>query len=296
MSAIVPVVVVHGGAGDVALENRARHQDGCMRAAAAGRDVFAQGGSSLDAVQAAVEVLENDPLFNAGTGACLTEAGTLELDASIMRGSDLSCGAVTGLSPYRNPIRIARAVLEDGKHVLYSGDGAIAFATRAGFLPSTLEEMRTDEARQRLELVLQGRASKTWAGGTVGAVACDAQGRVAAATSTGGTVGKALGRVGDSPLVGAGTYADDELGAGSATGNGEAIIRATLTRTACEYLRDGASPEEAAQRVIALLGKRVQGLGGIILVDTRGRSAAAFNTATMTHAIARLGEDVFSAC
>jgi beta-aspartyl-peptidase (threonine type) len=295
MSGVVPVVLVHGGAGDVAVEKRARHQEGCKRAAAAGRDVFAQGGSALDAVQAAVEVLEDDPVFNAGTGACLTEAGTLELDASIMRGSDLRCGALTVLSPFKNPIRIARAVLEDGKHVLYAAAGAVAFAKQAGFAEATLEGMRTDESLRRLELVLKGRASREWAGGTVGAVACDANGHVAAATSTGGTVGKKPGRVGDSPLIGAGTYADDELGAASATGIGEAIIRATLTRTACEYLRGGASPEDAAQRAIAMFGARVQGVGGIILVDAQGRTAAAFNTVTMTHAIARMGEEVVGA-
>lgn len=290
---IAPVVLVHGGAGDVAPEKRERHIEGCKLAAAAGREAMLQGGSALDAVEAAVAVLEDDSVFNAGTGGCLTEAGTLEFDASIMNGAGLKAGAITVLPPFKNPIRIARAVLEDGKHVFYAAEGALAFALRAGFTRATLEEMRTDEAVRRLELVLKGRASTGWAGGTVGAVACDAHGHVASATSTGGTVGKKPGRVGDTPVIGAGTYADDELGACSATGIGEAILRATLTRTACEYLRGGVSPDEAAARAIAMFGARVQGEGGIILVDTQGRTAAAHNTKTMTHAIARVGHDVF---
>lgn len=288
MSAVKPVVLVHGGAGDVAEAMRARHQDGAQKAAERGLQVLRDGGTSLDAVAEAVTVLEDDPVFNAGTGACLTEKGTLELDASIMRGADLAVGAVTVLPPFRNPILVARAVLEQGRHVFYAAEGARAFAIANGFTESSLEEMRTEDAARRLELVLAGKTPTTnWAGGTVGAVACDASGRVAAATSTGGTVGKKCGRVGDTPIVGAGTYADDELGACSATGVGEAILRATLTRTACEYLRAGATVDEAAERAIAMFQTRVNGSGGIILVNTRGDVAASFNTKTMTHAIAR---------
>ena len=209
MSAVQPVVLVHGGAGDVPESMRARHQEGAQNAADLGLRVLHAGGSALDAVVAAVSALEDDPVFNAGTGACLTERGTLELDASIMRGSDLALGAVTVLPPFKNPIQVARAVLENGKHVFYAAEGARDFALAHGFAEASLSDMRTDDAVRRLELVLAGKTTTNWAGGTVGAVACDAVGRVAAATSTGGTVGKKCGRVGDTPVVGAGTYADD---------------------------------------------------------------------------------------
>jgi beta-aspartyl-peptidase (threonine type) len=286
------LVAVHGGAGDVLDARRPLHVEGAKRAAAAGRDVLARGGSALDAVQAAVELLEDDPLFNAGTGACLTAAGTLEFDASIMEGTALRAGAVTVLPPFLHPIAIARAALEDGRHILYAAHGAVAFAAQAGFAPSALEAMRTPEAAERLQLVLAGRASPGWAGGTVGAVACDAQGRVAAATSTGGTVGKLPGRVGDSPLLGCGTYADDEGGACSATGAGEAIMRATLARAAVDLMRSGVPAPEAARAAVATLGSRFAGTGGLVLVDRRGRVGFAWSTRTMSHAVATVDGDV----
>lgn len=288
-----PVVIVHGGAGDVPESRRAAHVEGARRAAAAGREVLAAGGSALDAAQRAVEVLEDDPLFNAGTGACLTEAGTIELDASIMDGATLRAGAVAALPPHVHPIAVARAVLEDGRHVLYAAAGAAAFARTHGFAAATLEQLCTDDARRRLALVLAGGADSGWAGGTVGAVACDAHGRTAAATSTGGTVAKKPGRIGDTPLLGAGTYADDEAGAASATGKGEAIMRVTLTRHAVDLLRTGRSPEDAARASIDMLAARVGGAtGGIVLVAPDGRIGHARNTATMSWAAARVGEEV----
>jgi beta-aspartyl-peptidase (threonine type) len=290
---LVPVVLVHGGAGDVSEARRAAHVEGARRGAIAGREVLAAGGSALDAVQRAVEVLEDDPLFNAGTGACLTETGTIELDASIMDGATLRAGAVAALPPYLHPIAVARAVLEDGRHVLYAADGADAFARAQGFTPATLEQLCTDDAKRRLALVLAGGADSGWAGGTVGAVACDARGRTAAATSTGGTVGKKPGRIGDTPLIGAGTYADDEAGAASATGKGEAIMRVTLTRHAIDLLRSGRSPEEAARASVDMLAARAAGAtGGIILVGPDGRVGHARNTTTMSWAAARVGTEV----
>ncbi len=286
------LVAVHGGAGDVPDARRPLHEEGAKRAAAVGRDVLARGGSALDAVQAAVEVLEDDPLFNAGTGACLTAAGTLELDASVMEGTTLRAGAVTVLPPFQHPIAIARAVLEDGRHVLYAAEGARDFAERAGFAPSTLAAMCTPDAAERLKLVLAGRAGPGWAGGTVGAVARDAEGRVAAATSTGGTVGKLPGRIGDSPLPGCGTYADDEGGACSATGAGEAIIRVTLARMVVDLMRGGVPAPEAAKAAIATFGARVAGSGGIVVVDRHGRPGFAWNTRTMSHAVAWVGGEV----
>ncbi|MCS6798599.1 MAG: isoaspartyl peptidase/L-asparaginase [Myxococcota bacterium] len=292
MRAPHPVVVVHGGAGDVPVERHAEAVEGCRRAARAGLEVLLAGGSALDAAQRAVEVLEDDPLFNAGTGACLTEAGEIELDASVMEGTGLRAGAVAALPPFRNPVRIARAVLEEGRHVMMSGPGAAAFARSMGFEPADPESMITEASRRRLETWKQGRAEAGWAGGTVGAVACDASGRLAAATSTGGRVGKRPGRVGDSPVPGAGTFADDEAGACSCTGDGEAILRVGLARLAVDLLRVGLHADEAARAAIATLGRRVGGTGGLVLLDRRGRFAACWNTRTMSHAVARAGQPV----
>ncbi len=285
-----PVVLVHGGAGDVPPQARTRHAEGARVAAEAGLARLLETRSALEAVVRAVEVLEDDPLYNAGTGACLNEAGELSLDASVMEGARLRAGAVCALPPFRSPIRVARAVLEEGRHVLYAAEGARLFATAHGFVEADPVTMTTDAARERLRAVLEGRASGGWAGGTVGAVACDARGSVAAATSTGGTVGKRRGRVGDSPIVGAGTYADDTLGAASATGDGEAILRLASTHRATLLLGEGLHPEEAAQRVIDELLARVGGTGGIILVDRLGRVGHARSTATMSWGLARDGE------
>ncbi|AKF05683.1 Isoaspartyl aminopeptidase [Sandaracinus amylolyticus] len=285
------MVVVHGGAGDVPEASRAAHAEGCRVAAAEGLRVLLETGSALEAAVRAVEVLEDDSKYNAGTGACLTEAGTIELDASVMEGTTMRGGAVCALPPFRNPIRIARAVLEEGRHVLYASEGASRFAIAHGFAPADPETMITAKARQRLDAVLAGRAERGWAGGTVGAVACDREGRVAAATSTGGMVGKRVGRVGDSPILGAGTFADDESGAASATGQGEAIHRFGLTRYACDLLRAGLTAQQAADVSIERFGARVSGSGGLIVVDGRGEIGIARNTATMSFGVAREGED-----
>jgi beta-aspartyl-peptidase (threonine type) len=291
---IAPVVVVHGGAGQVPEASWSGHRQGCEAAARAGLTVLEAGGSALDAVEAAVRVLEDDERFNAGTGACLTEDGRLELDAAIMEGTGLRGGAVAALPPFRNPVAIARAALEDVKHLLYAAEGAAAFARRAGFSPAPADALITDAARARLAEVLRGERGPGWAGGTVGAVACDARGRLAAATSTGGMIAKRAGRVGDTPILGAGTYADDEAAAASATGHGEAAIRIGLTRLACELVRGGLSAQAAADAAIARFGARVGGAGGLILVDPRGEVGIAWNTATMGHAVACSGRPVVS--
>lgn len=223
-------ILVHGGAGHVLEERRPLHVEGCRRAARLGAEVLRSGGSALDAVELAVRALEDDPIFNAGTGACLNEDGRVELDASIMEGRDRSAGAVCALPGLAAPLAIARAALEDGRHVLYAAEGAARFAVERGFRPVEEAALVTDAARAALEATLAGKASIGWAGSTVGAVARDAQGVCAAATSTGGTVGKRAGRVGDSPIIGAGTYADDEAGAVSTTGDGEGMIRLVVAR------------------------------------------------------------------
>ena len=279
-------LLVHGGAGRRPPDERSAGRSGCAAAAqTAAAEVLARGGSALDAVQRAVELLEDDPVFNAGTGGALTEEGTLELDASIMSGSDLRAGAVCALTPHRHPIAIARAVLEEGRHVLYAGAGAVAFAKRAGFVPAAPDSMITPAAREQLARWLAARAPGS-GGGTVGAVARDRQGRLAAATSTGGIVGKRPGRVGDSPIIGAGTYADDGRGAASATGVGEGILRIALCARVVASLGAGASAERAASEAIAVLGTRVHADGGVIVVQPDGRLGWARSTESMAWAAA----------
>lgn len=276
------VVLVHGGAGAVPEASRASHAAACLRAARAGAEVLRAGGRALDAVCAAVRVLEDDPLFNAGTGACLDESGALSLDAAVMDGERLDAGAVACLPAFTNPVLIARRVLEAGGPVLLSGDGARAYAVAEGFAPAG-EGMITPAARANLADAKARGAALGWAGGTVGAVARDARGHVAAATSTGGKTNKRVGRVGDTPILGAGTYADDALGAASGTGDGEAFMRLLLSKSAVDALAAGHA--DAARQVIARLGERLGALGGILLVSPRGEASFARNTETMSYAV-----------
>jgi beta-aspartyl-peptidase (threonine type) len=292
----LPLVIVHGGAGNVSPDKRADHTEGCRRAAAAGLDVLLQGGGCVEAAQRAVEMMEDDAQFNAGVGGSLNCDGGLELDASIMEGTTLRAGGVACLPPFSNPIRVARRVLEHGRHVLYAGAGAARFAEQQGFEPAPLESMRTEVALARLENYREGDVDEGWAGGTVGAVALDDGGHLAAATSTGGTVGKELGRVGDTPIIGAGTYADGSGGAGSATGIGETILRDGLTHNAVHLMRAGVPAPEAARAALAAFEGRVNGKGGLIVIDRSGAAGLAWNTQTMTHAIARKGDELRAGC
>jgi beta-aspartyl-peptidase (threonine type) len=231
-------------------------------------------------LEAAVVALEDNPVFNAGRGSCLTADGDVEMDAALMAGADLSCGAVAALKAFPNPIRIARLVLERSPHVLLAADGAARFARIHGMLPCPPAQLVTPRALERWEREKEGMARKN---GTVGAVAIDARGHVAAATSTGGTSGKLPGRVGDTPLVGCGTYADDRGGAASATGHGESIIKVVLAKFACDRMAAGTAAPAAAEEAIRELG-RIQGDGGIILVDRAGHLGVAFNSARMSRA------------
>jgi beta-aspartyl-peptidase (threonine type) len=275
-------ILVHGGAGTVPDDAIEAHAQGCFDAAEIGGRLLRSGGTALDAVQRAVESLENNPLYNAGRGASLTDAGTVELDASIMSGPDLRAGALCSLPPFRNPIAIARQVLEAGGPVLYSDRGAERFAVDRGFSRVSDEDLITEKSRARWEIIRKSGGIAGFAGGTVGAVALDAEGHVAAATSTGGMMNKPRGRVGDSPLIGAGTYADDEAGCASNTGDGEAVIRLVLAKEACTMLKNKTLPEAAARQSIAMLGERANGSGGIILVDPNGRMGLARSTKTMS--------------
>ncbi len=228
-------------------------------------------------------MLEDDPLFNAGTGATLTAAGDVELDASIMDGETLRCGAVAVVRDVRNPVALARAIMERTAHVMLAGPAASAFAREAGIPAHDNALLVTPAQRARWEAARSGAAAgKT---GTVGAVARDLRGHVAAATSTGGTAMKLPGRVGDTALVGCGTYADDALAAVSCTGHGEKIIQLTLARHAADLVGRGASAMEAARDAAAVLGLRVGGEGGLIVVGAAtGDVGFANNTPAMTRA------------
>ncbi|MEA3509243.1 MAG: isoaspartyl peptidase/L-asparaginase family protein [candidate division NC10 bacterium] len=270
------VIVVHGGAGRVPEEEWADRHEGCRDAAAAGWEILTHGGSALDAVERVVAFLEDHPLFNAGRGSVLNAEGDVEMDASLMEGRALRAGAVGAVRNIRNPIRLARRILEDGRHVLLIGEGADRFARESGLEACPPEWLVTERQRERW------RTAQDPGDGTVGAVAVDGAGDVSAATSTGGLFGKRPGRVGDSALIGSGTYADQFLGAASATGNGEAIIRVVLAKTAVELLRGDRHPEEAARMAIEILGRRGQGEAGIILVDRLGRIGYAHDTPFMS--------------
>jgi beta-aspartyl-peptidase (threonine type) len=235
--------------------------------------------------------MEDAPLLNAGTGAALNDDGQLELDASIMEGTGLRAGAVAALSPFRNPIAVARAVLDDGTHVLFAGSGADEFAKAKGFEPAHRLHLQTTRALRRLEARQQEDSAEPVDDlDTVGAVAVDTKGCVAAGTSTGGTVGQLPGRIGDSPLIGCGTYADDEAGASSTTGLGEAIIRECLAFRAVALLRLGVPPAEAARATMSRFASRVDGRGGLILANGAGEVGFASNTEAMPYAIARPGQ------
>lgn len=286
----VPAIVVHGGAAlwDSAYHDAARA--GCRAAVDAGLAVLGRGGSAVDAVVAAVRVLEEDPVFNAGVGAVLTRAGTFELDAAIMDGNGMRYGGVAAMANARAPIEVARAVMDDGEHALLCGDGAWAFARARGFAPCEPAELRTERAAARLRAFLDQQAGNAPAGGpgavdpgTVGACAIDTLGHVAAATSTGGMTGKRPGRIGDSPLPGCGTYADDRGGAASATGVGETIMRVAMTKACVTRLRRGHDARGAVQAGVDELASDVRGEGGIICCDRNGRLAAAHNSSHMAY-------------
>ncbi|HEY7984077.1 MAG TPA: isoaspartyl peptidase/L-asparaginase [Ktedonobacterales bacterium] len=309
-------LIVHGGAGTIAPERFASARDGCRAAARAGWAVLITGGTALDAAQAAVMALENNPSFNAGTGAVLTADGRAQLDAGMMSGADLAVGAVAGVERIKNPILLAREVLLS-EHVVLAGPGAEQFAAERGIALCDPRELVTPAqyarwrrgyadgddvnldasdgaapataARDAVGAGLSGMADDEHKHGTVGAVAVDASGHVAAATSTGGIAAKHPGRIGDTPLVGCGFYAEDGLGGVSSTGHGEDFIRLLLARRATEYLAHGHSAQAAASAAIRLLGERVHGSGGLILLDGHGRVGYARNTPAMACAYLREG-------
>lgn len=295
---MIPRLIVHGGAWNIPPQYDQDHLDGVRKAIACAYPLLTQGASALDAVQAAVECLEGDGTFDAGCGSVLNADGEVELDAAIMDGATLHFGAVAALRNVLHPIGVARLVMERTEHNLLVGEGARRFAVEQGVALAESDELIASREREYWERARQdkrysargsfqpegasgpGEMSPT---GTVGAVAMDQQGNLAAATSTGGTAMKRPGRVGDTPIIGAGTYADNECGAASATGWGEYIMRVLLTRTACDHMRTMPAPQ-AAKAAIEVLQQRVAGLGGLILIDRSGRYGFAHSTAKMAFA------------
>ena len=279
-SSNVPSLVVHGGAGPLDEERVARCVAGCEVAAAAGWQVLIAGGSALDAVEEAVRVLEGNPEFNAGYGSTLNRDGNIEVDAALMDGS-LRAGAVAAVPFVRHPITLARKVLDENQHVLLVAEGALAFGREHGIEADSPSTLITPRARARWEKERSGLATSSGTGDTVGAVARDREGRLAAASSTGGLSFKRPGRVGDSPLVGAGLYARNGGGAATATGHGESILRVVMCKTAVDALLAGASSEDAARRALDDLIAETHGAAGLILVDKHGHVAHVRNTSHM---------------
>ena len=280
-------LVIHGGAGAMRPkhgdpDHHEKAREGLRAALDAGAAILSGGGSALDAVEASVRALEDDPCFNAGRGSVLTSEGVVELDAAIMDGRDRRAGAVAGLMTTRAPISLARRLMEQGPHVFLSGTGADQFARESGLEQVDNGWFVTGERRRQLdELLAGGGFDADVKYGTVGAVACDSSGHVAAATSTGGLTAKRWGRIGDSPLIGAGTYADDGSAAVSATGSGEYFIRAVAAHQLADRVRlAGESLQAALDGVLADI-RELGGTGGLIAVGPAGEVARGFTTPAM---------------
>src|SRR6516162_714913 len=294
-----PSLIVHGGAWDIPDEAIDALNAGCLRALRAGWGVLSNGGHALDAIEAAVMVLEDDPVFDAGYGSHLNLDGEVECDAIVMDAATLRAGSAAGLRHVRNPVRVARAILEHSPHMMLISEGAERFAVEHDIALCDSEELVSPAEREAWERCRQdSHAAEHHRGheqGTVGAVALDEQGRLFAATSTGGTCCKLPGRVGDSPLIGCGCYADSETGGMSSTGYGEAIMKIVMAKTAADFLRRARSPgesdhdfaERAARDAVDLLARRGKGTGGLILLDRNGSPGAAFNTPRMAWGVVR---------
>jgi beta-aspartyl-peptidase (threonine type) len=282
-----PSLIVHGGAWPIPDVAVAACKDGCRRALAAGWAVLSRGGGAADAVEAAIIVLEDDTVFDAGTGAHLNRDGKVELDAIVMDGATLQAGAVAAVQHMKNPIRLARRVMESCEHIMLVAEGAERFAQEQGLALCDPAELIVPRERAAWEKCSKGGhsdANHIHHGGTVGAVAMDQTGHIVAGTSTGGTCCKRAGRVGDTPLIGCGCYADNESGGVSCTGWGEAIMKIVMAKTAVDRLRvNEGKPQNVAESCIQLLAKRTKGSGGLILLDREGTPAASFNTPRMAH-------------
>jgi beta-aspartyl-peptidase (threonine type) len=272
-------LIVHGGAWDIPASLRKICKDGVVRALQRGWRVLEAGGSSLDACEQAIVELEDEPIFDAGLGSHLNRDGTVQLDAILMDGANLKSGAVVTVERVRNPIRLARLILEKSEHMLIAGYGAEQFALEHGMALCSPAELIADREAD-LWRSLSGKAVNM---GTVGAVALDLSGNLASGTSTGGTMYKYPGRVGDSALVGCGCYADNDTSAVSTTGHGESIMKVVLAKTANDFVASGKLPHDAAVDAVQLMTRRTAGKGGLIILDAQGRPGVAFTTQDLAY-------------
>jgi len=302
-------LMVHGGAG--ALDNvkddktAFRYLDSIRTVLEHGRQVMELGGSALQAVEACAMLLEDDPVFNAGCGSVLNENGKVELDAAIMDGRDLAAGAVAAVDNIANPVQLARLVMTESEHVMLIAEGAMRFADHCGmervpedyfYTPDRVEQLRMARLRHKVMLDHDDSEidSEDQKYGTIGAVARDPQGNLAAATSTGGIVNKRMGRVGDSPIVGAGVYADNETCAVSATGFGEDFMRSVIAKTISDFmLMQGMDGIKATAAGIEYFKRKVNGRGGVIVIDNAGNCAGDFTTKKMIHGWIEKGGQAF---
>jgi beta-aspartyl-peptidase (threonine type) len=302
---MTPALIVHGGAWDIPDDAVPACKDGCRRALSAGWEVLAHGGHALEAIEAAVVVLEDDPVFDAGYGSHLNLDGHVECDAIVMEAATLRAGAAANLHKIKNPIRAARAIFDHGPHMMLVADGAEHFAKQHGVPLCQPEELVSEAEHEAwMKCKKDSHASQHHRGheqGTVGAVALDRDGRLFAATSTGGTCCKLPGRVGDSPLIGCGCYADAEVGGVSCTGYGEAIMKVVMAKSATDLLRAENSAAathpsavmRAAQGAVELLARRTNATGGLILLDRAGVPGLAFNTPRMAYGYVEPGGTFF---
>ena len=288
---VKPVIIVHGGAWGIPDRLVEANIKGVEESVKAGWKVLEAGGSALDAVVAAVNVMEDNSNFDAGIGSVLTEDRTVEMDALIMDGSNLDAGAVAGLKDVRYPIRLARKVMEETPHVMMIGEGANRLAEEFGLERITQEELVTEEARLEFEEWSEkAEYGDSFSHDTVGSVALDSDGNIAAATSTGGVTGKKVGRVGDVPLIGSGGYADNRVGGVSTTGHGEAIMRVNLAKLVLTYMEMGMHIQEASEKALGYMALRVKGSGGLIALDADGNMGIDFTTKRMVWASIKDGE------
>ncbi|XP_023129085.2 isoaspartyl peptidase/L-asparaginase isoform X1 [Amphiprion ocellaris] len=288
---MLPVVVVHGGAGHIPKERSEKSTEGVCSAVRAGYAVLKRGGSSMDAVVEAVAQLENNPAFNAGCGSVLNMKGEVEMDTIVMDGKTLGSGAVSAVRNIANPVCLARLVMDKTSHTCLTAEGANKFAQSMGVPEVPMESLITEYARMRWRknLAADAKPVECQMGkmGTVGAVAVDSEGNVACATSTGGMLNKMEGRVGDTPCIGSGGYADNQTGAVSTTGHGEAIMKVTLARLILFHMEQGQSAEAASDLGLAYMKSRVEALGGVVTVDPQGHWAARFSSKQMSWAAAQ---------
>ena len=297
-------LMIHGGAGDLAsIKNNKtaiRYLESIRTTLEYGREILAMGGSALECVEVCVTLLEDDPVFNAGCGSVLNAQGKVEMDAGIMNGADLTAGAVASVSNIANPVQLARLVMAESEHVMLVGKGAIEFGTKLGM--KTIEDnyfhtetrlKQLHAAQDKNTTLLDHEALADDKFGTVGAVAWDYGGGLAAATSTGGIINKQAGRVGDSPIIGAGVYADNETCAVSATGYGEDFMRTVIAKAIADYIEiTGADATAALRFGIDYLRRKVNGRGGVIMIDRKGYCASGFTTKKMIHGWIEHGGEV----